>query len=104
MLWDACVSRQMLDVIDLKRVVLHRAACAVDALRVEAYAIGYHGNSWAVEVLSIGELAGGGGASYGSSLRLGPCQFAFQSQMTNTYAVDRTASQNLYLELSSVLE
>ena len=65
MLWDACVSRQMLDVIDLKRVVLHREACAVDARRVEACAIGYHGNSWAVEVLSIGELAGGGGAPMG---------------------------------------
>ena len=77
---------------------------AVDARRVGAYAIGYHGDSWASKVLSIDEFAGGGGASYGSSLRLCGARFAFQSQMPYTYVDVETDSQNWYLELSSVLE
>ena len=47
------------------------AACdvgALDACRIEAYAIGHHGNNWAFQVLRIDVFAGGG--SYGSSLRL----------------------------------
>ena len=47
--------------LDINSVVLHRAACAIDACRVGAYAIGCHGNSWAFQVLRIAEFAGEGG-------------------------------------------
>ena len=33
--------------------MLHRTACAIDARRVGTSAIGYHGNSWAFQVLRI---------------------------------------------------
>ena len=34
--------------------------CALDARRVEAYAIGHHGNNWAFQVLRIDVFAGEG--------------------------------------------
>ena len=36
------------------------AVCALDARRVEAYAIGHHRNNWAFQVLRIDVFAGGG--------------------------------------------
>ena len=44
--------------LDINWVVLHRAACAIDARRVGAYASGYHGTGWAFQVLRIDQFAG----------------------------------------------
>ena len=93
----------MLDVIDLKRVVLHRAACAVDALRVEATRSDITGTAGPSRCSVLESLLGEGGLLW---VKSAPGASSICVSITKAQVLCGTENDfaEFVLKLSSVLE